>query len=444
MVVFTCSYCGESVKKNQVEKHYSFSSCRFSTPALTCVDCLKDFNGNEHVAHTSCVTEAERYSAKGFVSKPPVEKNKRKQEEWVSFIQKTLESDACLNGSVKNVLKLIANDPGVPQKYNKFVNFCKSKLGFRINANAVDETWSFLEKKKSEFQKLRENEDRKRKRTDSRNESCTELSENGITDANKTKPENSRKKKKKHDMQDNSAELGNDVEVGIANVEAESKKQKKKNKSSFANSDHAIEQENCNNVIEGSVNDIIEDEDVILGDVKENESLNLLSKKDKKEKRKKEKYEKQLLEIQNEPLHVDVEGQDNNEETSQKSKKKKKKEKHLENGVAKDVEDTTIKIASKKKPKTEQEIEVIKNEEAELEEAVDAKPRKFNWEDTVVKLLESKGELPLKRVEKKIVNEYINSGVHVESVEKVIAKFNKKILKMSKVKVKKDIVKLAS
>lgn len=36
---------------------------------LTCVDCLKDFNHVEYEAHTKCVTEEERYAAKGFVAK---------------------------------------------------------------------------------------------------------------------------------------------------------------------------------------------------------------------------------------------------------------------------------------------------------------------------------------------------------------------------------------
>ena len=39
MVFFTCNACGESLKKNQVEKHYRFK-CR-QCEVLTCVDCHK-------------------------------------------------------------------------------------------------------------------------------------------------------------------------------------------------------------------------------------------------------------------------------------------------------------------------------------------------------------------------------------------------------------------
>lgn len=73
MVFFTCSHCGESVKKPSVAKHYQ-TKCRNYTPFLTCVDCLKDFKENEYEAHTKCVTEDERYSAKGYVPKPSANK----------------------------------------------------------------------------------------------------------------------------------------------------------------------------------------------------------------------------------------------------------------------------------------------------------------------------------------------------------------------------------
>ncbi len=41
MVFFSCNACGESVKKNQVEKHYT-QQCR-NCEMLSCIDCGKDF-----------------------------------------------------------------------------------------------------------------------------------------------------------------------------------------------------------------------------------------------------------------------------------------------------------------------------------------------------------------------------------------------------------------
>uniref|UniRef100_A0A2A4IVN6 Zinc finger C2H2 LYAR-type domain-containing protein n=1 Tax=Heliothis virescens TaxID=7102 RepID=A0A2A4IVN6_HELVI len=68
MVVFTCGHCGESVQKPKVEKHY-LTICRNRNPNLSCMDCFKDFLGQDYESHIKCITEEERYSGKGFVSK---------------------------------------------------------------------------------------------------------------------------------------------------------------------------------------------------------------------------------------------------------------------------------------------------------------------------------------------------------------------------------------
>ena len=41
MVVFVCNNCGDSFKKNAVEKHKMKAYCRNSS--VSCVDCKKDF-----------------------------------------------------------------------------------------------------------------------------------------------------------------------------------------------------------------------------------------------------------------------------------------------------------------------------------------------------------------------------------------------------------------
>jgi len=59
MVTFYCEGCGETLKKNQLEKH----SFRCRGP-FTCIDCSTTFHGNDHKGHTSCMTEAEKYQGK--------------------------------------------------------------------------------------------------------------------------------------------------------------------------------------------------------------------------------------------------------------------------------------------------------------------------------------------------------------------------------------------
>lgn len=51
MVTFTCNACGESVKKAKVQKHYE-QQCR-NCSVLSCIDCGRDFAGDEYQSHTS-------------------------------------------------------------------------------------------------------------------------------------------------------------------------------------------------------------------------------------------------------------------------------------------------------------------------------------------------------------------------------------------------------
>ena len=64
MVFFVCEGCNESLKKNQVDKHAS--RCH-NCYAVTCVDCNVTFYGDDFRAHTSCISEAEKYDTMGRV-----------------------------------------------------------------------------------------------------------------------------------------------------------------------------------------------------------------------------------------------------------------------------------------------------------------------------------------------------------------------------------------
>ncbi|KAK7200065.1 LYAR-type C2HC zinc finger containing protein [Novymonas esmeraldas] len=60
MVSFTCNHCQDVVKKPKVQSHAN--SCGAAT--FTCVDCMQVFNLDSIKAHTSCVTEEEKYQGK--------------------------------------------------------------------------------------------------------------------------------------------------------------------------------------------------------------------------------------------------------------------------------------------------------------------------------------------------------------------------------------------
>lgn len=89
MVSFICNACGQTVRKTQVEKHY-LNDCR-SCDVLSCIDCGKDFQGDEYAGHTSCITEAEKYQGKLFKPKDKQNKGEHKQQEWLKVIISNLK-----------------------------------------------------------------------------------------------------------------------------------------------------------------------------------------------------------------------------------------------------------------------------------------------------------------------------------------------------------------
>ncbi|XP_062602167.1 cell growth-regulating nucleolar protein-like, partial [Saccostrea cucullata] len=81
MVFFSCNACGDSLKKNQVEKHYT-TKCR-QAKSLSCIDCSKEFWGQEYDKHTKCISEEEKYSGKNYVPKAGANKGEQKQNQWL-------------------------------------------------------------------------------------------------------------------------------------------------------------------------------------------------------------------------------------------------------------------------------------------------------------------------------------------------------------------------
>ena len=85
MVVFTCNACGQSIRKNRVEKHWQ-TECR-NCEVLSCMDCGKDFYGEEYASHTSCISEAEKYQGALFKGeKGGGTKGEKKQQEWIQVL----------------------------------------------------------------------------------------------------------------------------------------------------------------------------------------------------------------------------------------------------------------------------------------------------------------------------------------------------------------------
>uniref|UniRef100_A0A023FL18 Putative cell growth-regulating nucleolar protein n=1 Tax=Amblyomma cajennense TaxID=34607 RepID=A0A023FL18_AMBCJ len=147
MVVFTCNACGDSLKKNQVEKHY-YTKCR-SCDMLTCIDCNKDFWGDAYKEHIKCVTEAERYGGKNF--KPPVFKGEVKQQEWTELLSKIIATHD-VTPRVRGVFERMQSFNNVPRKEKPFKNFLQSSMGVR-NPSLAQDVWQTIQNAQQSVQK---------------------------------------------------------------------------------------------------------------------------------------------------------------------------------------------------------------------------------------------------------------------------------------------------
>ncbi|XP_077543837.1 uncharacterized protein LOC144155968 isoform X4 [Haemaphysalis longicornis] len=147
MVVFTCSACGESLKKKDVEKHY-FTKCR-DCNLLTCIDCNKDFWGDAYKEHIKCVTEAERYGGKDF--KAPVFKGEAKQQEWIDLLS-NITSTRDVSPRVREVFQKMQAFNNIPRKEKPFKNFLGSSMGVR-NPSLAEEVWKTIQEALQSAQK---------------------------------------------------------------------------------------------------------------------------------------------------------------------------------------------------------------------------------------------------------------------------------------------------
>jgi len=135
------------VKKPQVEKHYT-QKCR-ACSVLTCIDCLKDFEGDEYKTHMTCMSEEQRYSKEGRAGWDPSvgqgNKGEKRQNAWIANLRKILQETSDLDGDVRNILDTIQEHENIPRKKPKFVNFVKNIMRNRARPHSIDKTWELFE-----------------------------------------------------------------------------------------------------------------------------------------------------------------------------------------------------------------------------------------------------------------------------------------------------------
>ncbi|XP_053560118.1 cell growth-regulating nucleolar protein [Bombina bombina] len=137
MVFFTCNGCGESLKKGQVEKHVAI--CR-NCQCLSCIDCGKDFWGDDYKEHLKCISEDQKYGGKAFEAK--ANKGDVKQQQWIQRIQVVMEKPG-ISAKIKSILNQISSYDNVPRKKAKFQNWMKNSLKIQ-NQALQDQVWEIF------------------------------------------------------------------------------------------------------------------------------------------------------------------------------------------------------------------------------------------------------------------------------------------------------------
>lgn len=212
MVFFICNHCGESVKKASVDKHY-LTKCRNNGKSVSCMDCSKDFFGEEYKAHNQCITEAEKYSGKDYVPKSATTKSKV-QDNWGEIINRVLNTDSTLTNETRSKLELLRGYSNIPQKKAKFYNFVNNCL--KWSTQDADPVWNPLEREvqnmKNELRKQKAQEKEKlkaqKRKLEVSNES--EKKENVSENNADGEPPAKKKKSKKHKLSEKNEEISKD------------------------------------------------------------------------------------------------------------------------------------------------------------------------------------------------------------------------------------------
>jgi len=228
MVSFTCDACGQTVRKNQVEKHYQ-NQCR-SCSVLSCIDCGKDFPGDAYKSHTSCISEAEKYQGHLYKAKEGGNKGETKQKEWMKQVQDATGGIA--DPRLKSLLEKIAEYSNVPRKKKKFENFCKNSIRI-YDQKTLEQLWeAFMgdqakpnsnEAKKEE--KSPENNDSTKAEEKTETESNEEENEEEDKKVDDKKNKVSKKEKRKRKLEEKENGV---VENGVSEHETKKKKKKKR------------------------------------------------------------------------------------------------------------------------------------------------------------------------------------------------------------------------
>lgn len=220
MVFFTCNGCGESLKKAQVDKHVNM--CR-GCQVLSCIDCGKDFWGNDYKNHNKCISEDQKYGGKGYEAK--ANKGDVKQQQWIQRVHEAMNKPG-VSAKLKDVLQQVSSYDNVPRKKAKFQNWMRNSLKI-ANTSLHDEVWDILAAADNPPEAPQETKEAKQTAAEVKVDTNGNEEQNGHPDAKKKKL-NKRERKEARQQKDRKAVKT--VAQDIEDDQAGKKGRKRKNR----------------------------------------------------------------------------------------------------------------------------------------------------------------------------------------------------------------------
>ncbi|KAB0795981.1 hypothetical protein PPYR_10042 [Photinus pyralis] len=425
MVVFTCNNCGDSLQKPKVEKHY-VTACR-GVKNLTCVDCLNDFRGEEYATHTKCITEQERYSAKGSVTNV-VGKGEAKQQQWSDMINEIIHNTKPM-GAQKCIFQIISNQTqNVPRKKMKFINFIKSSSGNKVQNPDIEAVWDLIEKHKADASASKKKS----------NHSESDTVSNTISPQDDGSEGKKKKKKSENVTPITTTKLPVNGSEGRSSQDDDGREEKKKKKRRL-NTITTTNGHDNSSIKESEENTKKRKSDTVISEVNSSD-IHADTHLDKKKRKMNNVPEKSIV--------SESSVQENSKPNDSISKKKKKQnQENTEVKVKKaklDANGSTSKEKKKGKPQTG--AEDINGPEA----VVSADEPKLNGNDSsltdsliliTLKKLQKKNSLRFDKLQKKVLAEYCKE-TNVRKSPKLVKQFKKKLRKMKGVEIVNDNVTL--
>merc|ERR1719478_110061 len=113
--------------------------------AVTCIDCGKTFDRTSVQAHTSCISEAQKYQGSLFKGeKVSANKGQKKQDAFLSNVQEIVKS-ASVSPKLKESLDWMLTFENIPRKEKGFRNFASNSMKI-WDPNTQTELWEVVKK----------------------------------------------------------------------------------------------------------------------------------------------------------------------------------------------------------------------------------------------------------------------------------------------------------